>query len=300
MKVAAEEHLSFAVNASELHYPRCWDSPSYAHNLQCAFEGFARQRKFKQAGRAIRAKIASDNDSIYPEAGGQFFKEANSLQKVVHSAIMEEVFPDSDSNQLRAMVEERCLKMFSPFVIDVERDLDLHGALSMLKDINGSMALRILKTWLNGWATSHRMSETPVLDCLLGCECGRDSLSHYVMCPHLYALVGYFFEGTSDDPLIRLGLKSPTISSFKVAACVFSAYHALKAKVRCGQIRMQPDSQTKVLLRQAWSVFAEALAAEAGECQLSHWSFSLPKFIVFFKLRAQETRGKDTRGSSRT
>ena len=81
-----------------------------------------------------------------------------------------------------------------------------------------------------------------------------------------------------------MGLKSPSSSSFKVISCVFSAYHALKAKVRCGQIKMQRDTQTKILLRQAWCVFAEALAAEAGECQLSHWSFSLPKFIVFLTL----------------
>ena len=44
---------------------------------------------------------------------------------------------------------------------------------------------------------------------------------------------------------------------------------------------MQGHSETKVLLRQAWSVFADALAAEAGECQLSHCAFSLPKFIGF-------------------
>ena len=135
---------------------------------------------------------------------------------------------------------------------------------------------------LNGWATSSRMHEEVVLDCLLGCGDCKDSLDHYVHCPHLYAFLRYFFEGYSSDPLIRFGLKSPSPSSFKVMCCVFSAYHALKGKIRAGQIKMQRDSETKVLLRQAWSVFADALAAEAGECQLSHYASSLPKFIVFF------------------
>ena len=116
---------------------------------------------------------------------------------------------------------------------------------------------------------------------MLGCGDCKDSLDHYVHCLHLFAFLRFFFEGYSSDPLVRFGLKSPSPMLFKVMCCVFSAYHALKAKVRCGQIQMQRDSETKVQLRQAWSVFAEALAAEAGECQLSHYAFSLPKFIGF-------------------
>jgi len=287
MKVAAKEHLSLAINNSGLHCPSCWDSPSYAHNLQSAFEGFSNQPKFRGAGRAVTAQLMSDNGGTFPEPGSEFFSSAKSLQKVVHSIIMKEIFPDTDQAQLKTLVEERCLKVFAPFELSAESGFDLDGAFATLQSLSGSQAIRILKTWLNGWATSHRMHEDPVLDCLLGCDGAKDSLPHYVMCPHLFAFVSFFFEGTSSDPLIRIGLKAPSISSFKVICCVFSAYHALKGKVRCGQIRMQTDSQTKVVLRQAWSVFAEALAAEAGECQLSHWSFSLPKFIVCFNSDGQ-------------
>jgi len=281
MKVAAEEHLSLVINNSSFQFPGCWDSPSYAHNLQVAFEGFSSHPKFKGAGRAIRAQFTSDNGGTFPEPGSDFFTSAKSLQKVVHSIMMKEVFPDTDQAQLKALVEDRCIKVFAPFELRAESGFDLDGAFATLQGLSGSRAIRVLKTWLNGWATSHRMHEDPVLDCLLGCDGAKDSFPHYVMCPHLFAFVSFFFEGTSSDPLIRIGLKAPSISSFKVICCVFSAYHALKAKVRCGQIRLQTDSQTKVVLRQAWSVFAEALAAEAGECQLSHWSFSLPKFVVF-------------------
>ena len=44
---------------------------------------------------------------------------------------------------------------------------------------------------------------------------------------------------------------------------------------------MQENSRTKPVKRLAWSVFADAFAAEAGECHLQPRSFSLPKFINF-------------------
>ncbi len=74
---------------------------------------------------------------------------------------------------------------------------------------------------------------------------------------------------------------TPTHSSLLAIACTFSAYHALKGKVRAGLIQMQGDEKTRVVTRLAWSVFADAFAAEAGECALHPRSFSLPKFINF-------------------
>ena len=82
-------------------------------------------------------------------------------------------------------------------------------------------------------------------------------------------------------PLVRLGVSAPIRSSLLALACTFSAYHALKGKVAAGSIQMQENSQTKIVKRLAWSVFAEAFAAEAGECHLNPRSFSLPKFMNF-------------------
>merc|ERR1712046_77112 len=114
-----------------------------------------------------------------------------------------------------------------------------------------------------------------------GCGNRKDRLSHYTRRPHLFAFLSFFFEGFPSDPLIRIGLKSPDPKLFKVLACTFSAYHALKAKVRAGRIQMHEDSETKVSLRHAWSVFADVLGTEAGERKLPYRAFSLPKFIHF-------------------
>ena len=174
----------------------------------------------------------------------------------------------------------RLTKVFRPFELDFQNDINLDVALGMLKNLKTSDSSKFIKTWLNGWATSHRMNEDIVLDCLLGCNVGCDSLKHYVMCPHLLALMRYFLPNCSNLPLVRLGVSAPIQSSLLAIACSFTAYHALKGKVRASTIHMQPNSQTKIVTRLAWSVFADAFSAEAGECSLHPRSFSLPKFII--------------------
>ncbi len=127
------------------------------------------------------------------------------------------------------------------------------------------------------------MKEDVTLPCLLGCSCGEDSLNHYVQCSHLFAFCKYLFNADA-CPLIRLGIKCPTTLNLKIVSCVFSAYHALKAQVRDGRISMQENTRT---FRINWSVFADALAAEAGECHISFVAFSLPKFVSFLTNQSQ-------------
>ena len=147
--------------------------------------------------------------------------------------------------------------------------------------MNGHIALKVIKTWLNGWATSHRMHEDPILPCLFGCKDHRDSLPHYVMCPNIYAFQRYLFGDVPSDPLDRFGIKNPSIQSMKISSCLFSAYHAVKAKVRAGRIIVHADAVTTSTLRVIWGAFAEVLAAEAGELRVATRAFSLPKFISF-------------------
>ena len=83
------------------------------------------------------------------------------------------------------------------------------------------------------------------------------------------------------DPLIRFGIKAPVPSILKVLSCLFSAYHALKGDIRAGKINMHSVSW----LKSAWSVFVNALKAEAGEMLLDTRSFSLPQIISFVNTR---------------
>ena len=146
-----------------------------------------------------------------------------------------------------------------------------------------------MKTWTNGWITSRRMHEEATHNCLLGCRDCPDSLPHYLQCSHLYALVKFMLHDTelaNSDPSVRFALSNPSEIQMKVVCCIFSAYHALKSKVRAREII--PSSETDVTtfhgagsaLRHAWSTFAQHFGAAAGEFSIGHRSFSLPRFLI--------------------
>ena len=188
-------------------------------------------------------------------------------------------FKDCEETQLPILVKERIGKLFAPYHIDFSRKVDVDRALALLHHFRPQEALKVIKTWLNGWATSAHMHEEVLLPCLLGCTYGEDSLNHYLQCPHVVAFCKFFFFFLIDSrPLICIAIKSPTINNLKATSCVFTAYHALKGQVVEGRIDMHENAGTQ---RVAWSVFANALEAEAGECHIPYVAFSLPKFISF-------------------
>ena len=101
-------------------------------------------------------------------------------------------------NDICKLCEERCSRIFAPYDIFDDSSgacADIRKALAVLKRTGGSCAMRVVKSWLNGWATSHRMHEDCVLPCVLGCSDGIDSMSHYVHCPHMYAVQSFLLNG---------------------------------------------------------------------------------------------------------
>ncbi len=288
MTINAKEHLSVRHAATGQLYPDCWDSPSFAHNLKWAFEGFGGDEthhtimirgtpRLLKAGTALKHCLATKNSGVYPAPGSEFFRNFRSLQKHVYSILMEHIFPDEPHTQLNSLCFGRCIKLFAPYEVSTENGVDVNAALNLLSTTSGPIGIKVVKTWLNGWATSHRMHEDNVHCCLLGCRDEQDSLNHYIHCPHLFALQRFLFSGISENPLIRFGIQTPEIFSFKVISCLFSAYHALKSEVRSGKINMHYQTW----LQSAWSVFANVCKAEAGELGVSTRAFSLVKFIDF-------------------
>ena len=79
------------------------------------------------------------------------------------------------------------------------------------------------------------------------------------------------------DTLIRFGVKRTEVTTLMILSCLFSAYHALKADIRAGRINMHASGWIK----NAWSVYANAIKAEAGELRLDSRAFSLLKFNDF-------------------
>ena len=188
---------------------------------------------------------------------------------------------------MHAIAERRLTKLFAPYELDFQHNINLPSCFAVLKELRASDSAEVLKTWLNGWVTSYSMHEDVLLNCLFGCHRQPDSLHHYVQCPHMFALLKFLKHDCSPEPLTRLGLINPNGCCMKVVCCMFSAYHAVKAKVRAGQItdisaiNGNTFSSAGPALRFAWSVFAQTFAAEAGEFAIQCRAFSLPKFIAF-------------------
>jgi len=317
MLTAAEEHLPIARVQKGLPFPECWDSTSFAHNLKAAYEGFQMHKKIRSAGDPLHEKLEEkwlrgplplspnfvkfrvsgrgargptegifsiQKNRTYPSipSPGAFLSGFHGLQKTAYAVIFDEVFKDSPSTHILSLCKKRLFEMFSPYDIFADGETNVELALETLHKSGGHVVTKVIKTWLHGWVTSHRMTEDLILPCLLGCHGHEDSLKHYVMCPHMYAMQQFLIaEEVSSDPLVRIGIKNPSIHSMLINSCLFSAYHAVKAKVRAGLIDLHQDIMTTQAIQATWSVFADAFKAEAGGLRVHTRAFSLPKFISF-------------------
>ena len=139
--------------------------------------------------------------------------------------------------------------------------------------------MRIVKTWVNSWATSRRYHEPVILPCLFGCagDSGTDDLSHYIICPQLYTILRKLRD-TPACPIERLGLSTPTKHSLLAVSCTFSGYHAIKRSHFVHSLTTLPlNSEQRIA---ALRLFADAFYASALEvglscksCRTRHFSF---------------------------
>ena len=117
----------------------------------------------------------------------------------------------------------------------------------------------------------------------------------------MFALLRYFFPGINADPLIRFGLVNPSLDCLKIVCCMFSSYHAVKGRVRAGEIKIAPfekNDSTCSNIRLCWNTCAQTLAVEAGEFALDHRAFTLTKFIAFIVNGGQNLQIEASRSST--
>ena len=105
-----------------------------------------------------------------------------------------------------------------------------------------------------------------------------------MQCSHLFALTSFLIPATNDEPLVRFGLIHPCPEQCKVVACIFSAYHAVKRKVRESQFTHSGndiDLGSGTSLRNNWTLYAQTFGAEASVHAISTRAFSVQKIISF-------------------
>jgi len=213
------------------------------------------------------------------------------VQKLVYN----ELISNKHSYNIHETIERRPTSLFQPFTLDFNHSISLADSLRSLKGNRVADVLKVLKSWCNGWATSHRYHEDITLPCLFGCHKGvrtdlsnssdshRDSLSHYLQCPHLFALWKFMIPSAHEDPLIRWGLIRPCSDSYKQIACVHCGYHAVRRHYKnCHTIFHQNMTYLDgALTRTSWTVFADAFQVEASELGVQTLKFSVPSFLNF-------------------
>ncbi len=126
---------------------------------------------------------------------------------------------DLCSGNFADIVFTRINSMVAPYTASAE-DLQVRACMTALKRLRQHDAMRVVKTWVNSWATTDRYHEAIRLPCIFGCPC-KDKLAHYIGCPILFYLTSQVLPQVPALPLERIGLGSPSIHNCKIAACVF-------------------------------------------------------------------------------
>ena len=128
------------------------------------------------------------------------------------------------------------------------------------------------------------MHENSLHECLLRCQGQADQLAHYAVYPRIYVSACFSVSFTAAYPLERIELLHPSHDSLLICACIFSAYHGLKAKIRA----FGPDSDLDYSGN--WFLFARLFNVEAIQCGLCGTLFSPVKFESFW---AQDSGNSD-------
>ena len=200
------------------------------------------------------------------------------FQREVYRKLLEKRFPSGIIDTIRGRIRD----MFHPYDTS-SIDLQLPRAVCILRTLRKHDAHRVLKTWVNSWATSTRFHSDIRLPCLFGCSGEEDRMSHYCMCPRLYYLMRLMITSPA-CPLERLGLISSSKDTLLAVACTFSAYHAVK---RSNIVRNLPEQEslqdTQTL--SVYSLFADTFWVEANEVglrclRLNSNSISLPNLSI--------------------
>ena len=137
----------------------------------------------------------------------------------------------------------------------------------------------VIKTWVNSWSTSYRYQEKPLLPCLMGCQLGKDDLSHYVDCIQIQLALDDLLSRPPVTPLERIGLQNITKESILVASAVFSGYHVIKRSHFTIGLDGSPLDAEQAIASQR--IFAEAFQSSADDAGLP--CRSAGRFVPFFE-----------------
>ena len=156
---------------------------------------------------------------------------------------------------------------------------EFDDACGVLRKVRKHDAMCVIKTWFNSWCTSYWYRETPRLPCLLGCQTGRDDLSHYMDCIQNQIILDDLLLSSPSCPLERIGLQNISRETILTTAAVFCGYHAIKRSLFVSGLNGSPlDCEQGIA---AQRIFAEAFQVAADDACLP--CKSAGRFVPFFE-----------------
>ena len=156
--------------------------------------------------------------------------------------------------------------------------IHLQNSVNFLQTLGIAGRAKVVKSWLHGWATTHRIKGELRHSCLVGCSDGVDSMSHYLQCPRIYACCRFVCADSPPCPLERFGLLLPSKRNLLLLACTFEAYHALKNEIRS---KFDARNIDQIDYHANWLLFARHMGAAAVERLLVRTLFNPMQFESF-------------------
>ena len=237
-----------------------WDGPPIALSLSDAFRCFPGDARWAPGAREA-FQIISEKRAALAVASARARPARLQVQSIAFRCLMKSAFPSN----LQATVVRRLHKMG---ILDASQSSipEYDSACAVMRKVRKHVAMCVIKTWTNSWATSHRYHETVLLPCLMGCQEGKDDLSHYADCIQIELVLRALLQRPPSSPLERFGLQNTSRENVLTCAAIFSAYHAIKRSNFIIGLDGSPLTVEQGAVAQR--IFAEAFQAFADDSKL--------------------------------
>ena len=174
--------------------PPFWDSEPIAFSLKHAYSGFLRDSRWGPGAKFVIEQFKAANRGNIPPPGSSLFQSKfKRTQKRFYESFMATYFKaDFVQDQLRPKLIEHFGPTAQLAGVDLPTELNAQHLATQINSLTRpSDRFKVLKTWLNGWCTSHRLHETIRMPCLFWCTGCTDSFSHCTKCLRLQQLIAY-------------------------------------------------------------------------------------------------------------
>ena len=239
IKRTTDSYRNLITVARDKLTPDFWDHPPIAQILSEAWHGTHLEPIKAQVAATVKSKLDSLSFEV-PDLSRESQCNKVTVQKWAYPEFLRLLYPDD----LAIVLQRRLQKIIGP---NFNPD-SLAPALLIVKSLKPHIAVQVIKTWSNAWATTHRFHQARRLPCLFGCLDAPDCLNHYAFCPFVINVMEQT-AGTvlsrmpSHTPACMLGLENPCRTGMKGVAATFYAYHSVSLHPAARALQSMNPSQ---------------------------------------------------------